>query len=106
MLIKLILRVIMEVDIFLRKIGEMVYNGCKVKPFTQNKNKESRIISHSATVNDDIIFPDNWSTLYPEFYESVTGFKKLFQANKNDDGPDVLTGIIEKNISNTYQIRW
>jgi len=33
----------------------------------------------------------NWN----EFYNDVTKYKKFFKANKFDDAPDALTGIIE-----------
>ena len=32
------------------------------------------------------------------FWKHLTGFKKNFRANAQDGAPDVLTGIIEKNI--------
>lgn len=67
-----------------------------VKWFHQSGNKESRIFSNSAMVQEKIIFPSDWSVRWPEFYSNVTRFKKVFKANKHDDGPDALTGIVEK----------
>lgn len=64
--------------------------------FFQSKNKESRIFSNNATVTNRIVFPERWSIDHPEFYNDLTGFKKLFKANRQDGAPDVLTGIIEK----------
>ena len=74
---------------------ERLLTDTKISWFHQSKNKEARIFSNSATVNDEIIFPENWHVQWPEFYKAVTKFKKVFKANKHDDAPDVLTGIIE-----------
>lgn len=85
-----------------RRNVERIYkelNGRKTvfKDFTQTKNKESRIISNSATVNRDIILPYDYKHRFPLFFENLTGFKKLFKSNKDDAIPDVLTAIIEQN---------
>jgi len=80
---------------FARVVKEKV-NNTVVKWFHQSGNKESRIFSNSAAVQEKIIFPSDWSAKYPEFYRDVTRFKKMFKANKHDDAVDTLTGIIEK----------
>lgn len=67
-----------------------------VNSYPQRSNKESRIYSNRAKVNRNIVFPEDWATRWPEFYASVTRFKKKFKANKTDDAPDTLTMIIEK----------
>lgn len=72
-----------------------------VKWFHQSGNKESRILTNSATVLHNIIFPDGWQYRWPEFYNDITSFKRTFRANKFDDGPDVLTGIVEKELRKT-----
>jgi hypothetical protein len=41
--------------------------------------------------------PHDWIERWPVFAKDVRKFKRLFRANKQDGGPDVLTGIIEKN---------
>lgn len=64
--------------------------------FHQSNNKEARIFSESASVNEQIVFPEDWHIRWPEFYQHITNYKKVFKENKFDDGPDVLTGIIEK----------
>ncbi len=71
------------------------YNKCVIKQFHQSKNKESRIVTNSAQINRDVIFPENWSVLFPKFFDNITFFKRLFKANKHDDAPDTLTGVIE-----------
>lgn len=69
-----------------------------VRLFHQSKNKESRILTNHVTVTDNIIMPFDWRTRWPEFYDAVTTYKKMFQANKYDDAADTLTGIVEKEI--------
>lgn len=68
------------------------------KPFYQGANKEARITTAAAMVNRSIVWPYGWETLYPEVYEHITKFKKLFKSNTHDDIEDVMTGIYEKEI--------
>lgn len=67
-------------------------------PFYQGGNKESRIITASAMVNQHIIMPFGWETRYKAVYDHVTGFLRNFGANTHDDPEDGLTGIYEKEI--------
>lgn len=69
--------------------------------FHQSGNKEARIYSNSAQVNDRIAMPRDWAMRWPMFHKDVTGYKKLFKANKFDDGPDALTGVIETEAKKT-----
>ena len=71
----------------------------KVEWFHQSGNKEARILSNSATVLHTLRVPENWHILWPEFYTHLTTFKREFKANSHDDAADVLTGIIEKEVS-------
>ncbi len=82
---------------FSRVIQKAVIGACAIKSFTQSKNKESRILTNSNLVTQHVRFPADWSLRWPEFYDDLTRFKRLFRANKQDGAPDVLTGIIEKN---------
>jgi len=86
---------------FARKIDELTSDTCYIRWFHQSDNKEARIISNAATVKEKIIFPQGWHIRWPEFYNHVVKFKRVFSANKHDDAPDTLTGIIEKNIVST-----
>ena len=70
-------------------------NHCKVKWFHQTQNKTARILSNATWVMEHIYFPVNWADRWPEFYKAITTYQKEGK-NKNDDGPDVLTGIAEK----------
>lgn len=69
------------------------------KTFPQTKNKMQRIFTHSNEVCNMIAFPKNWEALWPDFANAVKSFRKEGK-NKNDDAPDVLTGIIEHRSSN------
>jgi predicted phage terminase large subunit-like protein len=80
---------------FARKIEELTKGKVKINWFHQAGNKESRIITNAATVMQKIVMPSDWHIRWPEFYDHVTRFKRNFRANRHDDAPDVLTGIIE-----------
>lgn len=78
--------------------------GATVESFTQNDNKESRIITNAGLVTFHIIMPFDWETRFPKFYESVTGFLRKFSANAHDDAEDCLTGIIEKELTTEFNV--
>lgn len=80
-----------------RGFARVIQNGVKghVDWFHQGNNKEARIFSNSATVNRRIVMPADWFLRWPKFYSDVVKAKKLFKANKFDDAPDTLTGIVE-----------
>ncbi len=80
---------------FARNVQKKVGPSCEVTWFSQNQNKESRILTNATIVNK-IWFPKGWETRWPVFYNHVTKYKRLFRSNRYDDAPDVLTGIIEK----------
>jgi predicted phage terminase large subunit-like protein len=91
---------------FARNIERMT-RKCKITWFNQNKNKESRIKTNSSTVNKFIYFPDDWAVKHSLFHSHLVNFKSMFAANKHDDIPDVLTGIIEKETTkNKAAIIW
>ena len=69
------------------------------EPFHQSGNKESRIITQSATVNQCIIFPFGWEVRYKSVYDHLTNFLRNFRANAHDDIEDGLTGIVEKELA-------
>lgn len=62
--------------------------------FTQTENKQARIFSHSAEVQNMTFFPVGWEHLWPEFYESIMSYLKSGK-NPHDDAPDALTGTVE-----------
>lgn len=69
------------------------------EPFYQGANKESRIITNSASVNAQIIMPLGWEERFPKIHEHVTGFLRDFPTNEHDDPEDGLTGIYEKELA-------
>lgn len=69
------------------------------EPFYQGVNKESRIITNSASVNAQIIMPLGWEERFSKIHEHVTGFLRDFPANEHDDPEDGLTGIYEKELA-------
>jgi predicted phage terminase large subunit-like protein len=80
---------------FARQVEKLV-RGCVIRWFHQSENKESRILTNSATVNKFIIMPEDWKLRFKEFYQHISTYKRIFSANKFHDCADVLTGIIEK----------
>ncbi len=71
----------------------------KVEWFHQSENKEARILSNSATVLHKLRMPRDWARLWPQFHRHVTTYRRLFRANRWHDAPDVLTGIVEKEMA-------
>lgn len=82
---------------FARNVAKLAPH-VNIKWFHQSGNKESRILTNSATVLQNVYFPKGWEKRWPKFHNALTRFKRLFRANKNDDAPDTLTGIVEKEI--------
>ena len=79
-------------------------NKTKINWFHQSKNKQARILSNSTWVMDHIYFPKNWVDRWPEFAKAILTYQKAGK-HKNDDGPDTLTGIAEKN-NNAKRFGW
>ena len=92
-----------------RGFARVVKKGvsCHVDWFHQSANKEARIFSNSAQVNERIVMPRDWHIRWPDFYNDVSKYKKLFAANKKDDAADTLTGIVEEETLNKgkYAVR-
>ncbi|MCM1168803.1 MAG: phage terminase large subunit [Bacteroides sp.] len=70
-------------------------NKTVFKWFTQTDNKDVRIFSNSATVQNLTIMPQGWKRLFPEFANAICGYLKAGK-NAHDDAPDALTGTIER----------
>lgn len=67
----------------------------KFKWFHQTDNKDIRIYSNSAAVQNLTFMPQGWKKLFPEFSKTILGYLKIGK-NKHDDAPDALTGTVEK----------
>lgn len=79
-------------------------NKTKINWFHQSKNKQARILSNSTWVMEHVYFPKNWMDRWPEFAKAILTYQKEGK-NKNDDGPDTLSGIAEKN-NNAKRFGW
>lgn len=80
-----------------------VENNCRImgnthtilSDFSQTKNKQVRINTHSADVQNMTFFPAGWDKRWPKFYNALKGYKKE-GGNEHDDAPDCLTGTFEQ----------
>lgn len=79
-----------NVNTLLEKRGKYIH----IDAVAQTKNKESRILSSSAWVQNHILMPLNWKTKYPEFYKQVMTYQRKGK-NAHDDAVDVLAMIYE-----------
>lgn len=77
-----------------RLCGEMNYNKCHFHGFTQTKNKQVRIFTKANEANNLILFPSDWERRWPQFASHIKSYRKEGN-NAHDDGPDVLSGIVE-----------
>lgn len=80
---------------FARAVARNCLGKCVVKCFHQSNSKQARVLTNSSTVNSMILMPKGWQARWPEFAAEITGFRRLFSANKHDDAVDTLTGIVE-----------
>lgn len=69
-------------------------NKTVIRTKPQTHNKESRILSSSAWVQNHVYMPLNWRTRYPEFYNQVMSYQRKGK-NAHDDSVDVLAAIYE-----------
>jgi predicted phage terminase large subunit-like protein len=71
----------------------------RIEWFHQSGNKEARILSHSATVLHNLRFPRGWQQRWPELYGHLTTYRRQFRANRWHDAADVVTGIVEREVT-------
>lgn len=83
-----------NVEKTVRMQGGPVANRMRFVPFHQGQNKNVRIFTHSAEVQNLIYFPSDWERRWPQFARAVKGYRKQGK-NTHDDAPDVLTGMVE-----------
>ncbi|WP_414842277.1 phage terminase large subunit [Enterococcus saccharolyticus] len=81
---------------FARNVKEKIKgkSATAVEWFYQSNNKQSRIFSNSFWIETNVVFPFNWSNLWPDYYQSMTTYQKIGK-NKHDDAQDATTGIAE-----------
>lgn len=83
-----------------RQFGKTIEKKVKasVEMFFSGGNKEARILTNASDVMQSIVFPIGWEQRWEKAYDKLTRFLRTFSANTTDDLPDVLTGIVEKEI--------
>ena len=77
-----------------RECKTMGNNHTNVKTFQQTKNKEARILSNSASVTKNLLFPLNWKDKWPDFAADLRKYQREGK-NDHDDAPDCITGVYE-----------
>lgn len=81
---------------FARAVKSKITGKCPaaIDDFFQSTNKQARIYSNSAWVEQHVRMPADWRTRWPEYYEAMTTYQREGK-NKHDDAPDATTGIAE-----------
>lgn len=81
---------------FARAIRDRVRgkSATAIEDFFQSANKVARIYSNSAWIEQNILFPADWRTRWPDYYDAMTKYQREGK-NKHDDAPDATTGIAE-----------
>lgn len=77
-----------------RLVREMGNRQMTFSDLTQTKNKQSRIFSRSAEVQNMVYFPRGWDRLHPLYANALRSYRKAGR-NSHDDAPDATTGIVE-----------
>lgn len=75
----------------LRSIGN---KHTVIKWFHQSKNKVARILTNSTAVMNNVYFPADWETRFPDFAKDIKKYQREGK-NAHDDAPDCLTGVYE-----------
>lgn len=76
----------------------------RINWFFQGENKQVRIFTNSAAVQNICLFPEGWDKMWPEVYRALTSYMKVGK-NDHDDAPDGLTGTVEmRKINNQTNI--
>lgn len=67
----------------------------RIEWFYQSANKEARILSNSATVLHTLRMPAGWRKTWRDMFAHLTTYRRQFSSNRWHDAADVLTGIVE-----------
>ena len=87
-----------------RELEALSNKSTVVKWTPQNANKEARILSSSAWVQNNIYMPPNWLSKHAEFASEVLGYVAGGK-NAHDDGVDVLASIYERVTKPANEVR-
>jgi len=77
-----------------RLCREMGNTSTVIEWFHQRDNKEVRIFTKAADVQNMIYYPANWEKMFPKFARDVQGYMAT-GGNAHDDACDCLTLIVE-----------
>lgn len=77
-----------------RNLRIMGAASAAVKTFHQSANKEVRIFSRSAEVQNMVFFPEGWEMRWPAFHAALKSYRRAGK-NAHDDAPDAVTGTVE-----------
>lgn len=77
-----------------RELLQIGNNKCTLLDKNQTSNKEARILTSSAWLQQNLYMPKNWLTRYPDFATQLLSYQRKGK-NEHDDAPDVLAGIYE-----------
>lgn len=81
-----------NVERITRTLGNVL---TRFKPFHQSKNKQTRILTGSTGVMNNVAFPKNWQYKFRDFHRDITSFQREGK-NAHDDCADALTGVFER----------
>ena len=62
--------------------------------FTQTNNKNSRILTGSTGVMNNVLFPVGWENKWREYWRDMTKYQRIGK-NAHDDAQDATTGVYE-----------
>jgi predicted phage terminase large subunit-like protein len=79
-----------------RRIASDKYGNTHTRfyTFTQTKNKNSRILTGSTGVMNNVLFPAGWENMWREYWRDMTKYQRIGK-NAHDDAQDATTGVYE-----------
>ena len=84
------------------KLRIMGNTSCRINSFAQVQNKETRILTASAAVQNLTYFPRGWRERWPQFHSQLSGYMRSGR-NAHDDAADCLTMTVERRGGVTYE---
>ena len=79
-----------------RRIAQEKYGNIHTRfvTFTQTKNKNSRILTGSTGIMNNVLFPVGWETKWRDYWRDMTRYQRIGK-NAHDDAQDATTGVYE-----------
>ena len=85
------------------ELNKLKNHHTRIDWFHQKDNKEARILSNSTGVMNNVFFPEDWETRFPEYAKAMKKYKRE-GGNEHDDAPDCTTGVYETDRPNSWEI--